>query len=103
MLEILYSLAQDNPLLFGVILFNVFVGGYILVYFALYIYKKQHPEIMLNILLWKTYARKNHEYTTVDELYIAVMERLRKSAFSQSRTAQESARETKALPAQARK
>lgn len=78
MLEILYSLVQDNPLLFGIILFNVFVGGYILVYFALYIYKKRHPEIMLNILLWKTYVRKNHGCTTIDELYTAAMERLRK-------------------------
>lgn len=78
MLEIFYSLAQDNPLLFGVILFNVFVGGYILAYFTLYLYKKRHPEIMLNILLWKTYVRKNHEVNTVDELYIAVMDRLRK-------------------------
>lgn len=78
MIDLLISLAQDNPVLFGIIVFNVFAVGYLLVYFSLYIYKRRHPEVMLNILLWKTFVRKTQPCSTIEELYAAVVERLRK-------------------------
>lgn len=78
MLDTLFSLAQDNPLLFGIVIFNVFLGGYILIYFSLYLYKKRHPEILLNILLWKTSVRQKHPSTTIEELYGSVTERIRR-------------------------
>lgn len=77
MLELLTSLAQDNPLLFSIVIFNIFLVWYILTYFALYLYKRKHPEITLNILLWKTRIRKNPACSTIEELYAIVMERLR--------------------------
>lgn len=78
MLDLLLSLAQDNPLLFGIAVFNIFLAVYILAYFMLYLYKRRHPEIMLNVLLWKTYVRKSQSCSAIEEVYSAVMERLRK-------------------------
>lgn len=77
MLEILVSLAQDNPLLFGIVMFNIALALYILSYSALYLYKRRHPEIMLNVLLWKTHMRKSQSCSTIEELYATVMYRLR--------------------------
>lgn len=78
MLSFLLSLAQDNPLLFAVVLFNILLGIYIAAYFGLYLYKRRHPEIMLNVLIWKTQFRGSRTPSTIADLYSCAMERLRK-------------------------
>lgn len=77
-LDSLFSLASDNPLLFGIVVFNIFAGIYLVIYIALYLYKRRHPEVMLNILLWKTSIRRSTSYSTIEELYGSVLERLRR-------------------------
>lgn len=78
-LDFLFSLAQDSPLLFGAVLFNILLGVYIAAYFGLYLYKRRHPEIILNVLLWKTQFRtRGTSCSTANELYDCAMERLRK-------------------------
>ena len=78
MIRYLLSLAQDNPTLFGIVIFNILLGLYITAYVGLYLYKRKHPEIMLNVLLWKTRVRSGQSCSTVEELYANVMERLRR-------------------------
>ncbi len=78
MIEMLLSLAQDNPTLFGIVIFNMLLGLYIAAYVSLYLYKRKHPEIMLNVLLWKTRVRSRQSCSTVEELYAHVIERLRR-------------------------
>ncbi len=77
-LDFLLSLAQDNPLLFGIVMFNIILVSYIGAYFTLYLYKRKHPEIMLNVLLWKTEIRRKSSCTTIEELYELVIRRLMK-------------------------
>ncbi len=78
MIDYLLSLAQDNPTLFGIVIFNVLLALYITAYISLYLYKRKHPEIMLNVLLWKTSVRARSSGSTIEELYTNVMERMRR-------------------------
>ena len=79
MIDYLLSLAQDNPTLFGIVIFNALLALYITAYICLYLYKRKHPEIILNVLLWKTSVRaRSSGGSTIEELYANVMERLRR-------------------------
>lgn len=78
LLSFLLSLAQDNPLLFAIVLFNMLLGVYIAAYFGLYLHKRRHPEIILNVLIWKTQFRGSRTPASIADLYECALERLRR-------------------------
>ncbi len=70
---------SGNPYIFAVTVISLVIIMYIMLRIVLYISKKRHPTKYIAHLLWKMRTkREKNEMKTVDEVYAAVMESLRR-------------------------
>ena len=79
MIEYLLNLMGESPILFLIIVVNIVLISYIIISITLYILKRKQPDRVFSLLIWKLKAkRKKGEAKTIEDVYMLVMENLRK-------------------------